>query len=141
MRSRRIVGVVLLALVGLAFVAFGIDDVLRTELPPVQRAYADRHGVAATPAITAMVLSVFAGQGGFFFGAGLALWILAARPVRLGEPSACAAALSLVVFGNAGIALALHRLGSPFRLLVILLAMGVVGVVLCRRSREPTGDA
>jgi hypothetical protein len=127
----RIAGLTLLCLVALAFVAFGVDDVRMRELPPVHRAYAERVGVATPDGVVTMVLSVFAGQGGFFFGSGVALLLLAAGPVRRGDGLASLAALALVVFGNAGIALALHRLGSPYRLLLAMLAAGALGVALC----------
>jgi hypothetical protein len=132
----RAIGVALLTVVALAFMAFGVDDLLMSQLPPMHQTYAERHGLVATEAIVVMVLSVFAGQGGFFFGSGLALLLLAAGPVRRGEHLASAAALALVVFGNAGIVLALHRLGAPFLLLLVLLALGVAGVAACWVARR-----
>ena len=131
----RIVGVVLLGIVGLAFVAFGVDDVLMSQLPPMHQTFAERAGLVASDSLVAMVLAVFAGQGGFFFGSGLSLLLLAAGPVRRGDPFASAAALALVVFGNAGIVLHLHRLGAPFRLLLVLLVLGVAGVAACWVAR------
>jgi catechol 2,3-dioxygenase-like lactoylglutathione lyase family enzyme len=136
----RTLGLVLIVAVGLAFVVFGVDDVLLSELPPMHRAYAERLGLELPEPVAAMVLAVFAGQGGFFFGSGLALLLLAAGPVRRGEPFACAAALALVVFGNAGIILHLHRLGAPFGLLATLLALGALGVAACRAAR-PRAEA
>jgi hypothetical protein len=132
----RGIGVSLLVLVALAFLAFGIDDVRMTALPPMHQAFADRHELVVPEPAVRMVLSVFAGQGGFFFGSGLALLLLAAGPVRRGEALASAAALSLVVFGNAGIVLALHRLGAPYALLVVILVCGVAGVTACRVARR-----
>jgi hypothetical protein len=139
----RTLGLVLVVAVGLAFVVFGVDDVLLSELPPMHRAYAERLGLELPEPVAAMVLAVFAGQGGFFFGSGLALLLLAAGPVRRGEPFACAAALALVVFGNAGIILHLHRLGAPFGLLASMLALGALGVAACRavRPRVETSGA
>jgi hypothetical protein len=137
MRALRVVGLSLVVLVALAFVAFGIDDVLMNGLPPVQQAYAERHGVAPSDAVVTMVLSVFAGQGGFFFGSGLALLLLAAGPLRRRDRFAAAAALALIVFGNAGIILALHRLGSPFRLLVAMLVLGAAGVLAAHATAKP----
>jgi hypothetical protein len=86
-----------------------------------------------------MVLAVFAGQGGFFFGSGVALLLLAAGPVRCGDSLASAAALALVVFGNAGIILHLHRVGAPFGLLLVMLVLGVGGVAACRAARPGSG--
>jgi hypothetical protein len=131
----RAIGAALLGVVALAFMAFGIDDVLMSQLPPMHQSYAERNGLVASEALVVMVLSVFAGQGGFFFGSGLALLLLAAGPVRRGEPFASGAALALVVFGNAGIVLALHRLGAPFLLLLALLMLGVAGVAACWVAR------
>jgi hypothetical protein len=127
----RATGVALLTLVAFAFMAFGVDDVLMSQLPPMHQDYGERHGLVASEPVVVMVLSVFAGQGGFFFGSGLALLLLAVGPVRRGEPFASGAALALVVFGNAGIVLALHRLGAPFSLLRVLLVLGVAGVAAC----------
>jgi hypothetical protein len=134
----RITGIVLLGAVALTFVAFGVDDVRMSQLPPMHQVYAELHGVVVSEPIVVMVLSVFAGQGGFFFGSGLALFLLAAGPVRRGDPLASAAALALVVFGNAGIVLHLHRLGAPFRLLLVLLVLGVAGVAACWVARRLT---
>lgn len=105
------------------------------ELPPMHVAYASRHQLAPSEPVVAMVLAVFAGQGGFFFGSGIALLLLAAGPLRRGDPLASAAALALIVFGNGGIILHLLRLGAPFRLLVVMLALGAAGVVACRVAR------
>jgi hypothetical protein len=135
MRALRIAGLSGVVLVALAFVAFGVDDVRMTTLPPVHEAYADRHQVETPAPVVSMVLAVFAGQGGFFFGSGLALLLLAAGPLRQGEPFACGAALALIVFGNAGIVLHLQRLGSPFRLIVVMLVLGAAGVAACRAAR------
>lgn len=135
MSGLRTTGMVLVVLVGLAFVAFGIDDVLMSRLPPVHQAFAERAGLVDQEATVAMVLAVFAGQGGFFFGSGLALLLLVAGPVRRGDAFGSAAALALVAFGNAGIVLHLHRLGAPFRLIVVLLALGVLGVAMCWVAR------
>jgi len=138
MSALRATGVGLLAIVGLAFVAFGVDDVRMSQLPPMHQAYAERHGVVVSDTVVAMVLSVFAGQGGLCFGSGLALLLLGAGPVRRGEPFASGAALALVVFGNAGIVLALQRLEAPFVLLLVLITLGVAGVAACRVARRRT---
>jgi len=134
----RVVGLCLVVLVGLAFLAFGVDDVLMTELPPMHQAYADRHRLVPSEPVLAMVLAVFAGQGGFFFGSGLALVLLAAGPLRRGDRFASAAALALVVFGNAGIILHLHRVGAPFSLLLFMMGLGAAGVLACRSSAKAT---
>jgi hypothetical protein len=138
MPALRVVGLSLVVLVGLAFVVFGVDDVLMTELPPMHRAYADRRQLDPSEPVVTMVLAVFAGQGGFFFGSGLALVLLAVGPLRRGDPLVRAAALSLVVFGNAGIILHLHRVGAPFRLLVVLMLLGTLGVLASRAPAEAT---
>jgi len=44
--------------------------------------------------------------------------------------------LALVVCGNSGIVLALHRLGAPFLLLLVLLVLGVAGVAACWVARR-----
>ncbi len=62
MSALRATGVGLLAIVGLAFVAFGVDDVRMSQLPPMHQAYAERHGVVVSDTVVAMVLSVFAGH-------------------------------------------------------------------------------
>jgi hypothetical protein len=103
----------------------------------MQLAYAERAGLEVTEPVVRMVLSVFAGQGGFFFGAGVALILLAAGPVRRGDLAASGAALALVVFGNAGIILALQRLGARYGLLVGMLVAGVAGIAACGVARLP----
>jgi hypothetical protein len=135
-RLRRL-GLALIAAVGLAFVAFGVDDVTLDAPPPLQERYFERIGGVA-PEVRAFALATFDGQGGLFLAAGLGLLALAAVPIRRGERWAVATAAAMIVCGNAGIILAVSQLGAGHLPLDLLLAAGLVG---CGLAALPAGGS
>lgn len=129
-RLRRL-GVGMLLLVGLAFAAFGVDDLRMDAPPPMHERYFARIPGGAAPEVESLVLYMFDGQGGLFLGSGLALLVLAAGPIRRGERSALAAAAAIVVCGSAGILWGLYQMGAGLGIPAGLLAVGVAGAALC----------
>lgn len=129
-RLRRL-GVAMLVLVGLAFTAFGVDDILMDPPPPMHERYFARIPGGVPPELASLVLYMFDGQGGLFLGSGLALLLLAARPIPRGDRFALAAGLAIVLFGSAGIILCLYEMGAGFGIPVWLLAIGLAGSALC----------
>ena len=63
MRRLRHLGPALLACVGLAFVAFGIDDVSMDAPPPMQERYFERIG-GVSEGVRAFALAAFDGRAG-----------------------------------------------------------------------------
>lgn len=131
MPHARRVGVALLMLVGVAFSAFGVDDLRMAAPPPMQERYLARVPGVVAPEVESLVLYMFDGQGGLFLGSGLALLVLAAAPIRRGDGHALAAALAIVVCGSAGILWGLYQMGAGLGIPAALLAMGVAGSALC----------
>jgi hypothetical protein len=126
----------MLVLVGIAFVAFGIDDLRMQAPPPMHERYFGRLPTPVPPEVHSLVLYMFDGQGGLFLGSGLALLALAARPIPRGDRFALAAAFAIVLFGNGGIIWCLHEMGAGFGIPVWLLVIGLSGCALClARSR------
>jgi hypothetical protein len=127
----RRLGVAMLALVGLAFAAFGVDDLRMPAPPPMHERYFAAIAGGVPAEVKALVLYMFDGQGGLFLGSGLAVLVLAAGPIRRGDRSALAAAFLIVLCGSAGILWALHQMGAGVRIPVGLLAIGLAGAGLC----------
>ena len=127
----RRVGVAMLVFVGLAFAAFGVDDVRMDAPPPMHERYFARIPGGVPPEVAALVLYMFDGQGGLFLGSGLALLVLAARPIPRGDRFALAAAFLIVLFGSAGIIPCLYEMGTGFGIPVWLLAIRLAGTALC----------
>ena len=125
----RHLGPGLIACVGLAFMAFGIDDVTRDAPPPMQERYFERIG-GVSEGVRALALAAFDGQGGLFLASGIALLFLAAIPVRRGERWAIAAAALIVVCGNAGIIVATSQIGAGHLPMDVLLGVGLFGCAL-----------
>lgn len=136
MRRIQAVGIGLLGLVGLAFCALGIDDIRLTNPPPTHQAYFEKISGNVPPEVHALILYMFDGQGGLFLGAGLAVLILCAGPIRKGDGWALAAALAIVTFGNAGIILGLRNMQASYNVLVVMLVVGVVGAALAWAGRR-----
>jgi hypothetical protein len=72
MRAPRRPGLAPIACVGLAFVAFGVDDLTMDAPPPMQERYFERIG-GVSDEVRAFALAAFDGQGGLFVAAGLGL--------------------------------------------------------------------
>jgi hypothetical protein len=137
MRPLRTLGLALLGLVGLAFVAFGADDITRDAPPPMQERYFERIG-GVSPEVRALSLAAFDGQGGLFLASGSALLFLTAIPIRRGERWALAAAALIVLCGNAGIILSTTQIGAGHLPMDVLLGMGLAGCGLCWASTRTT---
>jgi hypothetical protein len=129
-RTLHRLGLGLLGLVALAFLAFGVDDLTLDAPPPIQQRWFERIGGVA-PEVEALSLAAFDGQGGLFLAAGSALLFLAVIPVRRGERWAIAAAALVVGFGCAGIILAVRQLGGGHGPMDALLGLGLAGCALC----------
>jgi hypothetical protein len=138
MTPLRRLGVALLMLVGLAFSAFGVDDLRMTAPPPMHERYFARIPGGASPEVASLVLYMFDGQGGLFLGSGLAVLVLSAGPIRRGDRHALAAAFLIVLCGSAGVIWCLHQMGAGLGIPVGLLAVGLAGSVLCV-ARPPPG--
>jgi len=82
-RLRRL-GVLMLLLVGLAFAAFGVDDLRMDAPPPMHERYFARIPGGAAPQVESLVLYMFDGQGGLFLGSGLVLLVHAFGALALG---------------------------------------------------------
>jgi hypothetical protein len=129
-------GIAMLALVGLAFAAFGVDDLRMSDPPPMHERYFARIPGGVPAEVEDLVLYMFDGQGGLFLGSGLAVLVLAAGPLRKGDRHALAAASLIVLCGSAGILWALHQMGAGLGIPAALLAIGLAGAGLCAaRSR------
>jgi len=134
MSRLRSLGVGLVGLVGLAFVAFGVDDLTLDAPPPMQERSFERIG-GVSDGGRALSLAAFDGQGGLFLASGIALLSLAAIPIRRGERWAVLAAALIVVCGNAGIILAVTQIGAGHLPLDVLLGIGLAGCGLCWAAR------
>jgi len=133
MRQLRTLGLVLLSLVGLAFLAFGIDDLTMDAPPPMHERYFERIGGVA-PEVRALVLAAFDGQGGLFLASGIALLFLVAIPLRRGERWALLPATAIVVCGYGGITMYTTQIGAGHLPMDVLLGMGLAGSALCWRA-------
>jgi hypothetical protein len=127
--SGRRLGLVLHALVGLAFVASALTTSPWTPAAHAGALLRAHRGVSPGARARARGLRR---QGGLFLASG-ALLFLAAIPIRRGERWALVAAAWIVVCGNAGIILSTTQIGAGHLPMDVLMGMGLVGCGLCWR--------